>query len=64
MFLVTCMCSDDGCAVEVVVLVGRLEEADRELCPDCDCVVQVLGVAEAELVEAAPVPPVLLALAA
>ncbi len=52
MLLIACTCSDDGCTVEVEVAAATVEEAERELCPDCGCLVQVLGVSELVLVPA------------
>ena len=51
--LISCTCSDGECAVVVEVAVASVEEAERELCADCGCLVQVLGVSELELVELA-----------
>ena len=56
MFLVSCTCSDGDCAVAVDVAVRSLDEAERELCADCGCVVQVVGVAELVFVSAAVRP--------
>jgi hypothetical protein len=55
--LISCTCSDGDCAVLVEVAAPTVEEAERELCPDCGCLVQVVGVAELVLVHATLRPP-------
>ena len=56
MLLISCTCSDGDCAVAVAVPAGSIEEAERELCAECGCVLQVVGVAELVLVAAAVRP--------
>ena len=53
MLLISCTCSDAGCAVVVEVPARSIDEAERELCPDCGCLVQVVGVSELVLVRPA-----------
>ena len=51
--LITCTCSDGDCAVDVEVAAPSVEAAERELCTECGCVVQVVGVSELVLVRPA-----------
>ena len=55
--LISCTCSDSECAEAVEVAAPSIEEAERELCSECECVVQVVGVSELVLVPAAVRPP-------
>ncbi len=52
MLLISCTCSDEACAATSEVVAPSVDEAERELCPDCGCLVQVLGVSELVLVPA------------
>ena len=56
MLLISCTCSDGDCAVTVEVPARTVDEAERELCADCGCLVQVVGVSELVLVPAAVRP--------
>jgi hypothetical protein len=51
--LISCTCSDGDCAATAEVTAASVEEAERELCLECQCVVQVVGVSELEHVWAA-----------
>ena len=56
MLLISCTCSDGDCAVAVEVHAASIDDAERELCADCGCLVQVVGVSELVLVAAAVRP--------
>jgi hypothetical protein len=46
MFGATLLCTDEGCAEVVDVLVGSLEELEELVCDGCGCCSQVLAVWE------------------
>lgn len=48
MFYANLICTDEDCAVEIEAWVERLAELDVLVCDGCECVLQVLAVAEAE----------------
>lgn len=50
MLLAILICSDEDCPTTVEE-VGSLEELDAVLCGDCDCLMQIVAIEEAEVAE-------------
>jgi len=61
-FEVALICSDEGCAVEIVEVVWDLGELERLACADCGCTLEALAFSAAS--EPAYVARLSLALAA
>ncbi len=51
MLIAELLCSDEGCAVTIEVVVESLEELEVLVCEQCKCTLQTLSVSNAELVE-------------
>ena len=51
MVIAELICSDEGCAVTVELVLESLDELDTLVCEDCEYTLQTLSISDVELIE-------------